>query len=157
LPNSIRIDVTPHVAVANVLGNQSDVMYPVARDGSVLPAVEASEAPDSPILRGEQFLKDSHLRARVLEILDAIPDAGSFSRDQISEMYLDKNNDFLLTLKKNGSQVNIGHENFDPDVFRTRAGRVGRVLNYLEDQQMVGRVIDARYSKKVVVKLRNEP
>jgi cell division protein FtsQ len=157
LPNSIRVRVVPHIAIANILGIRSDVLYPIARDGSVLPAVEASEAPDSPILRGENFLKNSQLRGRVIELLDAMPEAGAFSREEVSELYLDKNNDFLLTLKKTGTQVNIGHESFEPDFFKTRAGRVNRVLNYLENQKMVGRVIDARYSKKVVVKLRNEP
>lgn len=157
LPNSIRVSITPHVAIANILGVRSDILYPVARDGSVLPPVEASDAPDSPIVRGEQFLKDAKLRAQVLELLEAMPESGPFSRDEISELYLDKNNNFLLTLKKTGTQVNIGNESFGQEFFKVRVGRVNRVLNYLEDQKMVGRVIDARYSKKVVVKLRNEP
>src|SRR5690606_7477459 len=83
LPNAIRITVTPHKAVANILGNSSDVLYPLAPDGSVLPPIEATEAPDSPILRGEKFLNDEAARAKVLAVLEALPETGAFSRDSI--------------------------------------------------------------------------
>lgn len=157
LPNTIRVTVTPHSAIANILGVQSDVLFPIARDGSILPSVEASDAPDSPILRGEEFLKNQTLRSRVLGVLEAIPENGNFSRETISEVYLDKNKDIMFTLKKNGTRVVLSEDERSEKEVQNRVSQVSRVLNYLENQQMVGRVIDARYSKKVVVKLRNEP
>jgi hypothetical protein len=46
----------------------------------------------------------------------------------------------------------MGFENFN-----RRAIQAHRVVEYLQREQLSGRIIDARYAKKVVVKLRNDP
>lgn len=152
LPNTIRVIIEPRSAIATILGNESHVLFPIAADGKILPAVEASEAIDNPILRGEIFLKSEDLRKKAIDFLSVLPEAGSLSRASISEIYFDKIKGISLTLKKSGTEVIIGN-----DDYKIRASEVSRVVHYLDSQQMVGRVIDARYSKKVVVKLRNEP
>ncbi|MEK6556628.1 MAG: cell division protein FtsQ/DivIB [Bdellovibrionota bacterium] len=152
LPNGIKIIIEPHSAYANIMGSDSTAFYPLSPEGDLLPSVAAEEAADGPILRGEKFLKDEKLRAKAIELLQSLPETGSFSRNHVSEMYLDSKKGLAVVLKKSGIEVLMGLDNF-----KNRASYVSRVVQYLDSEQLTGRVIDARYSKKVVVKLRNEP
>lgn len=152
LPNKIKIIIEPHTSFANIMGSDSTAFYPLSPDGDVLPAMTSEEVSDSPIIRGEKFLKDVKLRRQALELLHELPESGAFSRNTISELYLDPKKGFALTLKKSGIEVFMGLDNF-----KSRANYVSRVVHYLDSENLAGRVIDARYSKKVVVKLRNEP
>ena len=152
LPNGIRIVIEPQTAIANIMGNDSTAFHPLSPDGDVLPMIPVEDLSDGPILRGEKFLKDAQLRAKALELLHDLPESGPFSRQTLSEIYLDSKKGLSMTLKKSGIDVYMGF-----DDFKTRSSYVSRVVQYLDSQRLTGRVIDARYSKKVVVKLRNEP
>ncbi len=152
LPNGLKVIIEPHSAYANIMGNDSTSFYPLSPEGDLLPSVAAEDAADGPILRGEKFLKDEKLRAKAIELLQVLPENGAFTRHDVSEVYMDSKKGFSVTLKKTGIEVFMGHDNF-----KNRASYVSRVVQYLDSEKLTGRVIDARYSKKVVVKLRNEP
>jgi cell division septal protein FtsQ len=152
LPNKILISIIPHTAVGSVMGPSSDKLYPIARDGEVLPSVDVTESPDGPILRGEIFLQDELVRREALKLLLALPEKGSLSPQQISELHYDKKHGFSLVVSPGGTEVWMGFDDF------TRHGsQAQRVLDYLINQRLTGRIIDARLGKKVVVKLRNQP
>lgn len=152
LPSTIRIIVSPYTPILNIMGKHANELHPIARDGEVLPAVPGLEAPDSPILRGESFLKDQNMRLRAIALLLSLPESGSLSQRSVSEIFFDKKKGFQLRLQPSGLMVWIGFEDFVH-----RAHQAKRVLEYLENERLAGRIIDARYSKKVVVKLRNDP
>ena len=50
------------------------------------------------------------------------------------------------------AEVKVGDADFGPKFIR-----VEKVLAYLDSQNIKGRVIDARFSKKVVVRVRKGP
>lgn len=152
LPNTIRVVIEPQVAFANIMGNDSLLFYPLSQEGDVMPAVRAPDAPDGPILRGAKFLQSLDYRTEALKLLHSLPETGAFSRAAISEIHMSEKNGLRMILKKSGSEVLIGK-----DDYKNRTSYVSRVIHYLDSERLSGRVIDARYSKKVVVKLRNEP
>lgn len=152
LPNRILVSVTPFTPIASILTKTSDKLQPVARDGELLPALDATETPDGPILRGEIFVTDKNVRAEAIKLMLALPENGSLSISQISEIQYDKSHGFTLTATPGGTDVWIGFEDFT-----RHASQAQRVLDYLRSQQLTGRIIDARLGKKVVVRLRNAP
>ncbi|MCB0350336.1 MAG: FtsQ-type POTRA domain-containing protein [Bdellovibrionales bacterium] len=151
LPNTIHISVSPYTPIANILGKNTKQLYPVARDGEVLPPIAITDAPDGTILRGENFVKDRELRLSAIELLLALPESGSLSLKTVSEIYFHKKKGFQLRLQKSGAEVWMGS-----DKFAHRVSQAQRVVDYLEREQLTGRISDARYGKKVVVKLKSE-
>jgi len=152
LPDQIEVTVTPFTPIANIVANRSDKAYPLARDGEVLPAIDIVDAPDSAILRGDIFLSDAALRKDAVALLSSLPEDGGVSGKHISEIQFDKKRGFVLTVAPSGTTIWVGFSDF-----AIHALRAQRVLDYLKDQHLTGRIIDARVAKKVVVKLRNEP
>lgn len=152
LPGTIRVLISPHTPVANIMGARAGRLYPVAHDGEILPPVEPSEAPDSPILRGEIFLKEKERLLSALDMLRALPETGSLSQRTVSEVHFHKKKGYSVIVHPHGLHVWMGFEDF-----QHRAQQAQRVMDYLPPDQLSGRIIDARFSKKVVVRLRNEP
>ncbi len=152
LPDTIRITILPYTPIAHILGSRGTRVYPLSRSGEVLPSVAVNETVDSVILRGDIFLRDKDVRMLAIELLNSLPDRGALNARSVSEISFDKKKGLQLRLVDSGSEVWMGFENF-----AHRASQAQRVLDYLIREQMTGRIIDARYQKKVVVKLRNEP
>jgi cell division septal protein FtsQ len=150
-PSKLRLEIEPHTPVLAYLARDGRT-YPVARDATLLPALMAFEAPDLPILRGEELRDEPGLREIAIELLSAIPDEGSFRKSSISEILYNGKDGFKVFLTGASSEVKLGDTDFGPKV-----SRVQKVLSYLESQDIKGRVIDARFSKKVVVRVRNTP
>lgn len=149
-PDKLQVEIRPHQAIANILGDKSNTIYPLTRDGGLLPPANLNEASDAPILRGSHFLKDQKLRKLTLELLLLIPEEGIFSLRNISEISFKEKEGLVLVLSPDGAEVIMGREDF-----AKRVDYVGRVIQYLSSENLRGRVIDSRFQKKVVVRLRN--
>lgn len=145
-PNHLEVKIRPHRAVLSLL-RADGTFYPVAQDASLLPA--SRDYLDLPVLRGELFFKQSDLRTQALQLLSELPSQGPLQVRTVSEIKYDEGEGFSIFLVATGTQVRFGHEDY-----ARRAVLVERVLGYLESHQMQARVIDARFSKKVVVQLR---
>jgi len=150
-PNRLRIVIEPHRPILAVLTEDNKV-YPLAPDGTLMTALAITEGPDLPLLRGKQFIKDEALRKKAIQLFNELPESGSFSQKIISEINYSQKAGFSLILSNLGTEVRVG----EADLGR-KASRVEKVMSYLENHQIKGRVIDARFTKKVVVRLRNEP
>ncbi len=150
-PNRLQIEIEPQQPVAAWV-DETGRLFPVAMDASILPDLPLSEIRDMPLLRGKIFKTDKSLREQALELLMALPESGPLSRDRVAEVFYSGKNGFSLMLVQSGIEVRLGASEIEK-----KAGRIAQVLNYLEDQQLRGRVIDARFAKKVVVRLRNAP
>lgn len=148
LPNILYVRVLPRQSMVLILDDAGDLV-PVAPDASLLPALKPSEAPDAPILRGKEFIEDEELRKKAVQMVKEIPEKGVFSREAISEIRHSKKEGFWVSLIQSGVRVKIGE-----DQVAEKSQRVARVLNYLEAEDLKGRVIDASLSKKVLVKLK---
>ncbi len=150
-PNRLRVEIVPHTPVLAFLSNDNR-FYPVAKDATLLPGQAASEIADLPIIRGEDLKDEPRLRAMAIELFDSIPLEGSLRKNAVSEIIYSRKDGFKIFLSGSGSEIKMGDSDFSPKV-----SRVEKVLAYLESQGVKGRVIDARFSKKVVVRVRNSP
>jgi len=150
-PYSLSVQIMPRNPVLVLVGKKGRV-YPIASDGSLLPPLLVQEAPDLPLLRGRGFFKREDWRKKVVQLMKQIPQQGEVSLSKISEVHYTPKQGLTFILMGKGIRVSVGDK-----ALRRKADRVKRVLRYLAEHQIDGRVIDARFSKKVVVRLRNSP
>jgi cell division septal protein FtsQ len=150
-PSKLNIVIEPHTPVLAFLGADNR-FYPVAADATLLPPQSLIEAQDLPILRGEELKDEQRLREAALELFDLLPNDGYLRKRNISEIVYSRKGGFEIFAAGVPAQINMGESDFGPKI-----SRVERVLGYLESQNIKGRVIDARFAKKVVVRVRNNP
>jgi cell division septal protein FtsQ len=150
-PAGLHIEVKPKMPVL-VLVSSSNALLPVTEDGSLLNALPANAFPDAPLLRGELFLRDKAMRAKMLSFISDLPEHGPISRKNISEITWNKDDGVILTLMQPKLELKLGDERLSMKVLRA-----DQVINYLAANQLKGRVIDASFSKKVLVRLRKGP
>lgn len=160
LPNQVKIVVEPKRAIAMLLVQKVKGANPelraVTADGSVLKLPNSTAALDVPIARGplldSQTEAGAAARAKLIEFIASIPNEGSLSTKNIAEITYVPNEGFSLALIPMKSTVLLGNEKI-----QTKVTRVSQVLDYLLAHQLHGRVIDASFSKKVLVRLRKDP
>lgn len=148
-PNHVYVEIIPRQPLLLLLG-LSGQLYPVATDASLLPPLPVATSPDLPILRGLDFFDDENLRKKIVGYMEIIPRSGLFSHSSISEVKLDREKDLVFFLSESGMEVLVGSE-----LDQSQIRRIEQVLKYLTNHKIKGRVIDARFSKKVVVRVRN--
>ncbi len=147
-PNRLDIGIALK-KVDVVYVDDAGIWMPIASDGTLLNKTSKSLIPDVPYLRGRRFYENKELRRRAIEFLRLFPANGSFTSAMISEIYFEPKTGFEVLLAKTGTRVIFGHEALD-----LKLKRVGKVLEYLEAKEIPGRVIDARFEKKILVRLR---
>jgi cell division protein FtsQ len=150
-PAVLQVKIKPQDVKLVYLGKNGKYM-PIIDDGSFLDTVDSKQAPDVTLLEGEVFANKKELRQKAVKVLKEIPAEGSFSKKTISEMRYDTKDGFSMTLMKTGIQVKIGEEQV-----ALKSARISQVVDYLQTRQFDARVIDANLSKKVLVRLRNDP
>lgn len=150
-PATLQVTVKPE-SLFFVYINQAGQVVPVLENGSFLEPLAAGDSPDLPIAMGSDFEKSQKIRLKAIEILNQIPEQGTFSRQTISEIHHDNKSGFSFMLTQNGLRIKIGE-----DKVRTKSFRISKVLDYLESKKFQARVIDANLSQKVLVRLRKDP
>ncbi|MCB0407825.1 MAG: FtsQ-type POTRA domain-containing protein [Bdellovibrionales bacterium] len=148
-PNKVLVEITPRQPLMLLLGKKGE-LFPIASDASILPALSMNSAPDLPILRGLKFFENEKERQTLVKVLEQLPQEGLFSQKSLSEIELNRHSEIVMHLSDSGMRVLIGK-----DLDQGQVSRVEQVLRYLESRSIKGRVIDARFSKKVVVRVRN--
>ncbi len=150
-PSTLQIQVIPYEVKLLYLGKNGQLI-PVIRDGTLMKPVQSPQAPDVALLDGDNFAKQSELRKKAVQVIEDMPEQGSFSKKTISEIRYDGKDGIWMTMIKTGIQVKLGE-----DQVSLKAARVSKVVEYLENRQLDVRVIDANLSKKVLVRLRKDP
>ena len=149
-PSTLSLRIVPRKPIA-LFVDEKGKLFPLGSDGEFLPYIESAVHYDLPILRGKIFLSQKSRRLEIVRMLVGLPQEGDFIAKNISEIHFSKESDYELYLEKSDAIVKI-----KIDGFAYKASMVLRVLKYLNTHNLKGRVIDARFSKKVVVRLRNE-
>ena len=151
-PQTLKVKVKFKNSLLILLDEKTGKIYPVTSDGSLLEAQKAFHSLDFPVLRGQIFFKDVEKRKQAFRLVSLLPKKGLISADQISEVYehSDKNLVFSL-VGKSKKLIYIPQKLTSKKVFQLE-----KVMNYLGDQNITWRVIDLRFSKKIVVKLRKQ-
>lgn len=150
-PRTLTVQIRPFEPKINWVSKNGE-LFPILENGELLLKVASNQAPDVPLLMGESFKQDINLRLKALAFLKELPNNGPFSEKQISEIRFSEKEGFLVSLVQNGLQVKMGETNL-----ALKSARVAQVLEYMSLHQFEGRVIDANFSKKVLVKLRKDP
>lgn len=151
LPNEVRVSVRAKT-VALILIDKHDKFYPITDDGELLSPLPAGSLPDVPLLRGEIFKESEARRKNAVKFVLSLGEEGYLSRRNVSEITWSQELGYTLVLLQPKVEVVIGEDNVDLKVMR-----VTQVLNYLSANNLKGRVIDASFSKKVLVRLRKHP
>lgn len=149
-PQTLRIEYEITKSMALFL-NSKGKLFVINEKSQVLPPIEIKKAPLLPVIQETKILKDELLRKRVVDVLKQIPQEGSLTLRSISEVSLGKNNELFLKHLGSKSLIKIGSSDLD-----IKSARVAKVLDYLDNNNLQWRVIDADFSKKVLVKLRND-
>jgi cell division septal protein FtsQ len=150
-PTKLRVEIEPQTPVLAYLSGDNRI-YPVAADATLLPALGLTEMTDMPIIRGEELKDELKLREAALDLFEQIPNEGALKKKSVSEILYSRKDGFRIFINGSASEVRIGDADFGPKLLR-----VEKVLAYLDSQNIKGRVIDARFSKKVVVRVRKGP
>lgn len=150
-PNRLEVEITPRAAVF-LITNSKGKLAPVAADGSLLNPVSSSILPDVPVLKAEKVLSDKSLRTKAIEFAKQLPKEGPLSLDNMSELSWSQNEGFVASLLASKATVILGE-----DKVAMKVARIEKILDYLTANELNSRVIDASYSKKVLVRLRKGP
>ena len=102
-----------------------------------------------PILNGKLLGQSKLRRSKVISFLKQVSKNELFSKKNISEVKF-KEKEGLRVVLNSGLEVFLGKE----DIL-SKSMRVEKVLQYLKSNDITCRAIDASFSKKVVVRLRN--
>ena len=147
LPNRFFIQIQPRKPLLVLLDPNNGTIRPLSMDGKVLPPLSPNQIPDLPILRGKVFLEQTAIRKLAIRFLSLMPETGGFSQKEISEVkHSSQEKSLTFILSKNGKPIKVG---YDPIKMKTR--RIESVLRYLNQKNIKWRVIDARFSQKIVV------
>lgn len=150
-PSTLRLKISPQKILLLYKGERGE-LRPLTASGELLDPISASEAPDVTVLTGESFAKKKKLREEALEVIKKVPKVGSFSRQTIAELSYDPHEGFWMNLTQPRVLIKMGEGDIP-----VKSLRVSQVVDYLENQQLEARVIDANLPQKVLVRLRKDP
>jgi cell division septal protein FtsQ len=152
-PNFLHVTVNSKEPLLIWVGPKGELI-PVAEDASLLGVVPIDRLIDAPLLRGEIFSGQAgnQKRQKATKFVLGLPLKGPLSRRNISELTWTPEYGFELTLINPKVEIRLGD---DPPSFKI--ARTTQVLNYLANNHLKSRVIDASFSKKVLVRLRKAP
>jgi len=151
LPNRLQVLISPKVPVF-LLHSEKNQSSLLTANGDLVPVRLGQSHIDVPILRGDLFLKDPKLRSSALELARALPADGPLAAKNVAEVWFTNDTGFRLKLMSSHVEIRLGE-----DAFAEKLARVSQILDYLSANQQQGRVIDASFSKKVLVRLRKDP
>jgi hypothetical protein len=150
-PNNIQVKIVPKATAVVLVGPRGE-LWPVTEDGIKLGILPADSLPDAPLLRGDVFSRDISKRKEAIQFALNLPAQGAINQKNVSEIFWNKEDGYSLMLMQPKVEVKLGPDGLDLKVLRA-----GQVMNYMSAHQLSGRLIDASFSKKVLVRLRKGP
>ncbi len=148
-PNKLELKIKTKI-LGCLLVNGNGKIIPVAKDGTLLPQITMQEAPSLPFLRGLELNKNMELRKKAVDFISQLSDEGMFSKHQVVEIFYKETEGFIATLDWKGLLVKLG---YNPN--SVTISRLKQVLEYIKNKNISGKIVDANFSKRVLVKLQN--
>ena len=149
-PNRLSIQVTTEEAVLLYMDRKGKIL-PVLADGKILKPLSPTLVPDIPFMKDKRLIKDSGKRLQLIRLFQQIPQKGVLRRGNITDVRVLPTLGLTFKLIKERATVHLGENNI-----QTKGLQVLRVNEYLKSQKQKARVIDASFSKKVLVRLRKQ-
>lgn len=154
-PSELKITIQPH-QLAYLLTTSKKMseghFTPVTDKGELLPDIDSRQAPSLALLIGDEFKKDVSKRKKAIELLNAMPSTGKLSSSQLAEVSYDRRDGYWIQMIDSDTKIKFGENDFP-----MKSARVLQVMDYLEKKDLKARVIDANLSKKVLVRLQQNP
>ncbi len=147
-PNELAVSIDLKAPIFVYVNDRGEV-FPIAQDGSFLRQVDANQVPDVPVVRSRALYESQALREKAARLISKIPETSRLSPFNVDEITVDEDRGVSLYLSDSDVLIHLGFE-----LDSTKVQRVEQVLRYLETQGLQGRVIDATFFKKVLVRLR---
>jgi cell division septal protein FtsQ len=147
----VRVELEPE-EIGLLWAKPDGTVLPLSVTGKVLEPIDLVTAPDLPILRSKDFNGSVQQTTMAIELMDAVKESPSLAPANLKEIFYSDTRGFSLEL-------------FEPDVvvemgvppYSTKVQRVEKVIQYLHRKGLKSRVIDATFSKKVLVRARKGP
>ena len=150
-PDNVAILVMSQDGV-QALTTEASIIRPITKSGKVLEKIQSNSAPNAIITHDIIFLSNQKVRDGAIDVINSLPEAGSMSAAHVSEIGYDKKEGYWIKLLKSETMINFGEVQFE-----IKSARISQVINYLESRNLKARVIDANLSKKVLVRLQQNP
>ncbi len=145
-----KIDTIIHLhEPALLFVDKKNNIFPILDNGDRLPKLKASLAPAVPLLRNNNILDEPKKMKRLLKLFSEVPGIGPLAKENILQVDMNSVSGLSFELIEEDVVVYLGTESI-----QTKALQVLRVIDYLKSQKQKARVIDASFSKKVLVRLR---
>ncbi len=135
--------------VAFLYINAKKQIRPVSLLGELLPALPIGLLPSAPIVRNIKIIEDQELLKKVLALVRQVPQIGPLNLDNVASIDYQSTTGLAFELIEEGAIVYFGEQDI-----QTKALQVLKVTDYLKSQKQKVRVIDASFSKKVLVRPR---
>lgn len=150
-PDDVAILVTSQEGLS-VSATGGATIRPITKSGEVLEKIKSDSSPNAIVTQDAIFLRNQKVRSGAIDVINSLPETGSMSAAHVSEIGYDKKEGYWIRLLKSETKVNFGEEQFE-----IKSARISQVINYLESRNLKARVIDANLSKKVLVRLQQNP
>lgn len=159
-PSGIELIIHPDDVTILVLSqdglqksdSEPSVIRPITKSGRVLEKIKTNSAPSAIVTHDSSFLSSEKVRNGAINVINALPETGNMSAARVSEIGYDKKEGYWIKLLHSETKVNFGEEQFE-----IKSTRISQVIDYLESRNLKARVIDANLSKKVLVRLQQNP
>ncbi len=149
--DDVALLVFPQNSVESSIGEVSAIK-PITKSGKILEKINSQNAPNAIVTFDAQFLISEKIRVGGLEVIKALPETGRMTASHVSEIGYDRKEGYWIKLLNSETRVNLGEEQFE-----IKSARISQVIEYLEGRNLKARVIDANLSKKVLVRLQQNP
>ena len=147
-----QISTTIHLkSIAILFVDKKNKIFAVTTSGEKLGPVEPTLVPVVPVLYNSQIAQDSKLLHKLVLMLKEVPDFGDLKTENIASVDFKPMTGLQLNLINDKVTVYLGEKNIS-----TKGLQVLRVADYLRTQNQKARVIDASFTKKVLVRLRKD-
>lgn len=146
-PNTMVIHAKPRELL--YLAYKEDLLsfVAVASGGKIVEGVDLNQLPPLPVTVSPHFFENEKLRKEVAQLLENTQPSSELFRERVADLIYDPRVGLILSLRVSGQKIILGDEDF-----LLRAERASDVVKYLIKNQLRGRVIDSRFSQKVLVR-----
>lgn len=159
-PSGIVLTVEPDLVAILVMSqegvqagaSEATIIRPITESGQLLEKIKSNFSPNAIVTHDSIFLSNQKVRDGAIEVIRSLPEAGGMSAAHVSEIGFDKKEGYWIKILKSDTKINFGEQQFE-----IKSARISQVIEYLESRNLKARVIDANLSKKVLVRLQQNP
>lgn len=142
-PDSVKIKILAK-KVAYLYVSPEGSVQPLLEDNTLMTQVPAHQLPSAIILRQ----KNEDARKQALQIWKTLPERGSFSRENISEIGFHAKEGYWAKVIDKDLKVKLGFDRME-----IKSLRAQEVMDYLDKRNLIANEIDTDLRKKVLVRL----